>query len=376
MFGWFKGGSIRADEKEKLSPEVEAIFRKIDRLMNDEEVQNEQLPEPFRSEVCRGISCDELVEATGEFGRVPQNPIPVNGPIGELIYLSNLRTTNQTPVLFHRLGSIARVDIFELVSFDGSTWDILFFDLYHPRKSRRAPVGYQIANKNGRAQLFFGTNEFVEFFPDQLSDAIANAFERVIGIRMCPSQIRELVEKTSFRRPSAHQADIESLLEIARTGTVSIPHTPTPRAKAETQDRQHQKVTFDETIERFSSLIEDPLVLQLVPKFMSLREAFSSIMTDKKAAGYVFGFHDALAQRLGLVDATNATIGSKLIEFNYKNLFGAQAGFALFEMSVHHQKDPDFHKGRMIGRNELSEFIDKSTPPMGLNRILIFHLDC
>jgi len=156
MFEWFKGRSNRADAKEKLSPEVEAIFRKIDRLMSDEKVQNAQLPEPFRSEVSRGLSCDELAGATGEFGHDLRNPIPVNGPLGELIYLSNLRTTDLTPILFHRLGSIGKVDIFEIVSFDASLWDILFLDPYHPRKSRQAPGGYQIASKEGRAQLFRG----------------------------------------------------------------------------------------------------------------------------------------------------------------------------------------------------------------------------
>jgi hypothetical protein len=37
--------------------------------------------------------------------------------------------------MFHRLGSLGGIDAYEVVSLDGEVWDILFLDLYHPRKS-------------------------------------------------------------------------------------------------------------------------------------------------------------------------------------------------------------------------------------------------
>jgi hypothetical protein len=185
------------------SPEVEAIFKKLDRLMDDEKAQIEGLREPFRSEVLRGADCDEIAGAAGEFGRDPRNPIPVNGPLGEMIYLSNLRAAGSQQIMFHRLGSVRNVDAFEAVSVDGAMWDVLFLDLYHPRKSRRAPTGYRIAAAAECQRLFLGANEFVAGFPNELQAAIANTNERLLGIRMRPP-VREFIERFSFKRPTDH----------------------------------------------------------------------------------------------------------------------------------------------------------------------------
>ena len=143
-------------EEPHVSPEVKDVFRKIHRLMDNEKAQNERLPEPYRSQVLRGADCDEIAGAVGEFGRDPRNPIPVNGPLGELIYLSNLRTANSQQIMFHRLGSISNVDIYETVSLDGAIWDILFLHQYHPRKSQRSPSGYRIVTGTERNSLLLG----------------------------------------------------------------------------------------------------------------------------------------------------------------------------------------------------------------------------
>jgi hypothetical protein len=196
------------------SPEAEAIYRRLDRLMTDEKAQIDGLPEPFRSEVLSGIDCDEITGATGEFGRDPRNPIPVNGPLGEMIYLSNLRTATSQQIMFHRLGSFAKIDAYETASLDGTAWDVFFLDLYHPRKSRRAPTGYRIAADAEREKLFFGANEFVASFPDQLPNAISNTNERLIGGRMRPRQIREAVEQINFVRPAGHLTRLNSVMAM------------------------------------------------------------------------------------------------------------------------------------------------------------------
>jgi thioredoxin len=199
--------------KTSISPGVSAIFKKLDRLMDDEKAQIEGLSEPFRSEVLRGADCDEIAEAIGEFGRDPRNPIPVNGPFGEVIYLSNLRTTNSQQIMFHRLGSVRNVDAYETVSVDGAMWDILFLDLYHPRKSRRAPTGYRIVEAAERQRLFLGANEFVADFPAQLQAAIANTNERLLGLRMRPP-VREFIERLSFRRPADHVEELNFFMAL------------------------------------------------------------------------------------------------------------------------------------------------------------------
>ena len=197
-----------------FSPEVRAIFEKLDFFFQNEKAQTDRLAEPFRSQVLGGASCDEVAGATGEFGTRLSNPIPVNGPIGELIYLSNLRVAQaNTPIMFHRLGSIRGIDAFEIVSFDGAIWDFLFLDMYHPRKSRLSPPGYQIATGKDRKSMLFGTNEFVARFPNQLMDAISRTYDRSIGVKMRPKEVREAIERSKFKRPDAHQSTYGILCE-------------------------------------------------------------------------------------------------------------------------------------------------------------------
>ncbi len=62
------------------------------------------------------------------------------------------------------------------------------------------------------------------------------------------------------------------------------------------------------------------------------------------------------------------------MEASYKKLFGDYGGFALFNMTTTFKNNPDFHEGRLNGGNELVEFMDLKTPPLGLGRILILGL--
>jgi hypothetical protein len=208
-----------------VSPEVETIFKKLDRLMDDEKAQIDGLPDSFRSEVLSGADCDEIAGATGEFGRDPQNPIPVNGPLGEMIYLSSLRTVTSQKIMFHRLGSIRNVDAFETVSFDGAVWDIFFFDLYHPRKSRRAPTAYRIAAGAERDRFLLGANEFVASFPDQLPDAISNTNGRLFNTRMRPRQVREAIDRIIFKRPADYQMRLNSVMAMLEAKAATKPLT-------------------------------------------------------------------------------------------------------------------------------------------------------
>ena len=77
--------------KAETRPAADDAFKKFHKFMDSENAQNKRLIEPHRSEVRAGADCDEIVGVVGEFGRDPRNPIPVNGPLGEIIYLSNLR---------------------------------------------------------------------------------------------------------------------------------------------------------------------------------------------------------------------------------------------------------------------------------------------
>ena len=197
------------------------VFKKLHRLMDSEKSQIERLPEPLRSEVRNGADCDQIAGATGEFGHDPRNSVPVNGPLGAMIYLSNLRTANSQPLMFHRLGSITNVDIYETVSVDGANWDILFLHQYHPRKSRRLPSGYQMATGAEFNRLLLGTNEYLAGFPEHLADAIAKTSERLFGARVRPPQVREALGRAIFERPTDHLARLKIIMGILQRETSS-----------------------------------------------------------------------------------------------------------------------------------------------------------
>ena len=78
----------RKNKTTSFPPEVQRLFKKAIRFLDDEFAQNNALPENFRQVLAESPSCDLIPNAFGEFGRTLTNPIPVNGPVGELVYLS------------------------------------------------------------------------------------------------------------------------------------------------------------------------------------------------------------------------------------------------------------------------------------------------
>lgn len=197
----------------KMPPEVTKIMEKIRRFMEDEDLQNSQLHPMIRDEVLGGIDVDEWPHGIGEFGRSDENPIPVNGAIGELIYLSKLMTKDtKQRILFHRIGSVDKIDVFETVSIDGQMWDILFLSFYHPRKSRKSPVGYQITNQ----PLIYGTNTRINQFPMGLQKAIAATTEEFIGISLPPPEVRLAEERIDFRRPEGHELKVKTVFQSVK----------------------------------------------------------------------------------------------------------------------------------------------------------------
>jgi hypothetical protein len=140
---------------------------------------------------------------------------------------------------------------------------------------------------------------------------------------------------------------------------------PTPTTKKDSTSPQ----------ELYLSTTSGLITAQLMPKYSSPKEAFGALMTNKKASGYLFGFHDSLLQRLSLHDSSNKNNSAELIERSYKNLFGEQAGYALFSRSLDSQEVPAFVDGRMNGGNEIVQYLEEKVPPLELGRILILGMD-
>lgn len=130
--------------------------------------------------------CDEIPGAHGSFGTVSTNPIPVNGIIGEMVYLNRLRAKSGVGFMFHRTGSLESpvttfmIDHYELVATDASEWQDLYFCPYFPRRSRKAPKGLYLmpwSSLDDSIKLLskfpcMGTNARVANFPLELPKAI------------------------------------------------------------------------------------------------------------------------------------------------------------------------------------------------------------
>ena len=104
----------------QLPPELQEALDRLRSILSNDLEQILLLPEPFQLEILMGEDCDAIAGGIGEFGRCATNPIPCNGPIGEVLYLSRLRTVGHQPMMFHRLGSTAglkgSVDTYGLLS--------------------------------------------------------------------------------------------------------------------------------------------------------------------------------------------------------------------------------------------------------------------
>ena len=131
----------------------------------------------------------------------------------------------------------------------------------------------------------------------------------------------------------------------------------------------------DEVAECFLSLTEKIITLQLGSAYQKPRHAFSRLMTNEYAAGYVFGFHDSFLQRCGLLNPIKPIADFALMQASYQRIFGDKAGLALLEISLSLQDHPDFHDGRLLGGEEIAEFLDTKKRPLGLEKILFVDLN-
>ncbi len=208
----------RKDPSTSLSPEVQRIFEKVHRFLNDEAAQNNALPEDFQRTLAESPSCDRTPNAFGEFGRTPTNPIPVNGPVGELIYLSRLETSDGVPIAFHRLGALDEVDVFEVVSEDGRHWDVLYLSLYFPPKSKHVPSGYRtMTDEARRSALIRGTTLRIDGFPKGICSAAMECTTHLIGMPLGDSRLKAIEVRNDLIRPHKHVEALSQLKFTSRT---------------------------------------------------------------------------------------------------------------------------------------------------------------
>ena len=131
----------------------------------------------------------------------------------------------------------------------------------------------------------------------------------------------------------------------------------------------------DEVAECFLLLTEKILTLQFRSAYQKPRHAFSRLMTNDRAAVYVFGFNDSFLQRCGFLNSIKPVADFDLMQASCQRIFGDRAGLALLEMSLSLQDHPDFHDGRLLGGEEIAEFLDTKKRPLGLEKVLFVGLN-
>lgn len=202
-------GKDEASAGDQLQKVLGPIFRIID----DEQFQNSLLPDMLAQIVTQGAAVDRVPNGRGEFGLEASNPIPVNGPLGEVAYLSRLETDKGERLLFHRIGAINTLDVFEAVTFSGSAWYVFFLDMYHPCRSRVAPVGFRISAKPCQ---FSGYHNHCPNFPYDFVESKQNVLDLVRLAYIPMGNVIPQLEKRVFSRPLAHRAKLD-LITAAMT---------------------------------------------------------------------------------------------------------------------------------------------------------------
>lgn len=139
---------------------AEKLIALIARSLDDEVYQNRVLQPHILPMLEKGLACDHVPGGHGAFGSVT-NPVPVNGPFGELAYLSKLRDAKGQRLFFQRTGSNDGLDQFDLFAADMNDTHELWLDMYHPRRSRVAPPGFSLVN--GPSHLSGFTDQTTEW---------------------------------------------------------------------------------------------------------------------------------------------------------------------------------------------------------------------
>jgi len=172
-----------------------------------------------------GEPCDRLQGAQGDFGRCSTNPVPVNGPPGEIKYLARLRCSCGCGLMFHRLGSLqvaginGNVDVYECVCLEGKHWDVLYLHPYHPRRSIITPEGYVLVPFHpvfSKLLIGCGDNSFCDHFPFHLPDLIRAKYDPLIAKVVLGSVEKAVSTEHKFRRPDDHSACVASINHAIR----------------------------------------------------------------------------------------------------------------------------------------------------------------
>lgn len=183
----------------------------IDETLEEQKADIDRYPPEIKSLILQGSSCDQLPNSTGDFGTSPTNPIPVNGVHGQIKYINRLRSIEGCGFIYHRLcsikpkGSDLNIDAYELVSLDAKSWGILYFDMYHPRRSTIAPQGYTFSKFDptlSKITIGFGVNKLDTDFPLTIPKLMKEKYGSM-GETFA-KKLTDILQTKKFNPPLAH----------------------------------------------------------------------------------------------------------------------------------------------------------------------------
>ena len=131
----FQDNTLKEDDLDQIKKELETLDDIQGKIRND--------------------SIDTVTAAFGEFGYDRTNPIPVNDPSGERLYIESLQCECGVPFLYQRIGSVGIgpdghfLDLYTLIYKNFKHKIELFFDMYHGTQSQLIPKGMEKISKQG-----------------------------------------------------------------------------------------------------------------------------------------------------------------------------------------------------------------------------------
>ena len=192
-----------------------SAFEKAYQLLQSEDMQNALYPSNLQSLLKSGNDCRQISDL---YGIDIADPIRVNGPLGELLYISGLSHSSGACYLGHRLGSLQGKDVYEIVSDDFRDWRIIFFDMYWSSKDTVAPKGLSCLGPDALPKGQFGlsaTNRFMSTFPVDFWENLIQGTQAQFGFPAVKTYLKNL-DYSRAKRPDQHLENLQKTLVAVR----------------------------------------------------------------------------------------------------------------------------------------------------------------
>lgn len=189
----------------KLDREIETL----NRLLEDEAYQLSLMPDQVVKEALRNGAVDEVAGGSGSFALLPSNPVPVNGTVGAMAWLSRLQTRHGDSLVFHRLGMLEAIEVYEALSLQRRQWFLFFLDPRYQRASTAAPAGFHLI---AAGRPFHGVGSLMRHFPHDFEDIVSGYDEEFRLATVAPNKVLSHISRSDVQRPPAQRIKLEWLL--------------------------------------------------------------------------------------------------------------------------------------------------------------------